>query len=235
MPGKRIAILQSSYIPWKGYFDVMRAVDEFVLYDDVQFTKRDWRSRNRIKTPEGLLWLSVPVSVKGRFTQRIDETTLAEPDIVDRHWQSLRRAYGRAPHFREYAGPLEALFAGSPRDRLSALNHHLLVGLRDLLGITTPLTWSTAYGGEGTKTARLVDLCLRAGATEYVSGPAARAYIEPALFEAAGITLLYADYAGYPEYPQLYPPFEHAVSVIDLLVHTGPEAGRFLIDVVPPR
>jgi hypothetical protein len=96
---KRVAIVQSSYIPWKGYFDLIRAVDEFVLYDDVQFTKRDWRSRNRIKSAHGLLWLSVPVSVKGRFKQRICDTEISERGWGEKHWRAIRHAYARAPNF----------------------------------------------------------------------------------------------------------------------------------------
>ena len=84
------------------------------------------------------------------------------------------------------------------------------------------------YGGKGNKTERLVEICTRMGASEYLSGPLAKSYIEPDQFSAAGITLTFFDYAGYPEYPQLYPPFDHFVSVIDLLVHTGPEALRYL-------
>jgi hypothetical protein len=115
------------------------------------------------------------------------------------------------------------------------VNHHLTAGLCRLVGIETPITWSMEYPRTGDRTGRLVDICRQAGATEYVSGPAARAYIEPQQFENAGIRLSYADYDGYEEYPQLHPPFEHQVSMIDLLVHAGPDARRYLKDVVPPR
>lgn len=235
MSAKRIAIVQSSYVPWKGYFDLIRAVDEFVLYDDVQFTRRDWRSRNRIKTANGLLWLSVPVTVKGRFTQRICDTVISEQGWAERHWRSIRHAYARAPHFKTYESALEQLFATATATNLSHVNHQLTAGLCRLLGVQTPFRWSTEYASSGDRTARLVSICRQAGATEYVSGPAARAYLEPQQFEDAGIRLLYADYAGYPEYEQLYPPFEHAVTIIDLLVHAGPESRRFLKDVVPPK
>lgn len=235
MTSKRVAIVQSSYIPWKGYFDLIRGVDEFVLYDDVQFTKRDWRSRNRIKTSNGLLWLSVPVAVKGRFDQRICDTVISEPTWAEKHWRSISHAYARAPHFATYAPALEQLYATATGPSLSRVNHHLIAGLCRLIGIETRITWSTDYAATGERTARLVDICRQAGATEYVSGPAARVYIEPQQFQRAGIRLLYADYDGYPEYPQLHPPFEHQVTLIDLLVHVGPDARRFLKDVAPPR
>lgn len=233
MSGPRIAIVQSSYIPWKGYFDLIRGVDEFVLYDDVQFTRRDWRSRNRIKTPEGPMWLTVPVAVKGRFTQRIRETEIADARWAANHWQNIRRAYGRAPFFARYEEALAALFSTATDRRLSVVNHHFITGLCALLGITTRITWSMDYTLEEERTARLVGICRQAGAREYVSGPAARDYIDAGQFARAGITLSYADYGGYAEYPQLYPPFEHAVSVIDLLVHAGPDALRYMKDVAP--
>ena len=230
--GKRIAIVQSSYIPWKGYFDLIRAVDEFVLYDEVQFTKRDWRSRNRIKTADGLLWLSVPVGVKGRYTQAVEDAMVSEPAWAARHWQTIRHAYGKAPYFADYETALERLYTTATDERLSAINHHLIAGLCHLAGIATPLTWSTTSPREeGDRTGRLVSICRQAGATEYLSGPGARAYIDPRQFADAGIALVYADYEGYQEYPQLHPPFEHAVTMIDLLVHTGADVQRYMKDV----
>jgi len=233
MPGKRVAIVQSSYIPWKGYFDLIRAVDEFVLYDDVQFTKRDWRSRNRIKTADGLLWLTVPVAVKGQFTQRIRDAVISDPRWAEKHWRTLKHAYGRAPHFGAYQNALERLYATVPETSLSLVNRHLIDGFCALLGITTRITWSMDYRLEGDRTGRLVEICKQAGAAEYISGPAARAYMDEQQFIDANVALRWANYDGYPEYPQLHPPFEHAVSVIDLLVHAGPEAGRYLKDVSP--
>lgn len=234
--GKRIAIVQSSYIPWKGYFDLIRAVDEFVLYDEVQFTKRDWRSRNRIKTADGLLWLTVPIAVKGRFTQAVRDAVVSETAWIAKHWLTIRHAYRRTPYFAEYESELEQLYATATDPSLSAVNYHLTAGLCRLSGIVTPLTSCTNYPREnGDRTGRLVSICRQAGATEYVSGPGARAYIDTRQFADAGITLTYADFDGYPEYPQLYPPFEHAVSMIDLLLHTGMDAQRFMKDVAPRR
>lgn len=233
MAHKRVAIVQSSYIPWKGYFDLIRAVDEFILLDDVQFTRRDWRSRNRIKTKDGLAWLSVPVESKGRFAQRIDEVRISDPDWGRRHWQTIRGAYARAPFFAEYAPPLEALYHAPPSTRLSEVNHAFLTVMCGMLRITTPIRWSADYQARAGRTARLVDLCALAGATEYLSGPSARAYLDLDAFRRAGIGVLFADYTGYAEYAQPHPPFEHAVSALDLLFCTGPRAGDHLKDVCP--
>ena len=227
-PQKSIAIVQSSYIPWKGYFDLIRSVDEFVLYDDQQYTRRDWRNRNQIKTAQGRIWLTIPVNVKGRYHQRIDETTISDPAWAARHWQTIEHAYGRAPHFEELRDVLSRLYSECDETFLSAINRRFLEAICDLLGIRTPLTSSRDYAAEGTKTERLVSLCRAAGATSYLSGPTARAYLDESLFEAAGIELRFMDYSGYPEYEQLHPPFEHAVSAIDLLVHTGSSAPSYL-------
>lgn len=229
---KRVAIVQSSYIPWKGYFDLMRAVDEFILLDEVQFTKRDWRSRNRIKTPQGPLWLSIPVQSKGRFHQSIQDTEISDTGWAESHWRSISTHYARAPYFARYRDALAALFERT-ETRLSEINRRMIEGIASLLDIRTTLTWSMDYASVGSKTDRLVSLCEQAGATGYLSGPSAGAYLDLDRFAAAGISVHYADYGGYPEYPQLYPPFEHGVSAIDLVVNTGPEASAYMKDLWP--
>jgi hypothetical protein len=226
---KTIAIVQSSYIPWKGYFDLINMVDEFVLFDDVQFTKRDWRSRNAIKTAQGPLWLSVPCATKGRYEQLICETEISDQSWAGKHWKSIAHAYARAPHFSAFAPALEAAYAkAGALTLLSDVNRVMLETLCAMLGVTTPLTDSRDYGGTGAKTDRLLSLCRAAGATRYISGPSAQAYIENDKFEAAGVELAYVDYSGYREYPQPHPPFVHAVSVIDLLFNLGPDAPQFM-------
>lgn len=232
---KRVAIVQSSYIPWKGYFDLIRAVDEFVLLDDVQFTKRDWRSRNRIKTKDGLLWLSVPVITKGRYEQRISETVISDPAWGLRHWQTLHSAYTRTEFFAAYAPAFEALYRDPPSDHLSIVNRALIETTCAALGITTPIRWSTDYPSRSGRNERLIDLCVATGATWYLSGAAAQSYLDEAAFAAAGIKVRFADYSGYPEYAQPYPPFEHAVSALDLLFSTGPHAQQYMKNVWPPE
>lgn len=226
---KRVAIVQSNYIPWKGYFDMIRHVDEFILLDSVQYTRRDWRNRNRIKSHEGTVWLTIPVNVAGKYLQSIRDTEISDPGWAERHWNKLRTAYGAAPHFHTHAEDLEALYAKASYCRLlSEVNRLFLRKLCSLLGISTQLTDDGEYHATGTKTERLVSLCQAAGATEYLSGPAAKDYLVPERFAEAGIGLSWMSYGGYREYEQLHPPFDHAVSILDLLVHTGPEAVRYL-------
>jgi hypothetical protein len=221
---KRVAILQSCYIPWKGFFDLVRRVDEFILYDDAQFTRRDWRNRNRIKTPNGPLWLTIPVESKGKYLDAIKDMRVSDPRWNERHWRSIQASYARAPYFDRYKASLEELFRGCTSESLSEINFRFMSHFCQVLSISTRVTWSTDYAATGKRTERLVALCREAGASDYLSGPAARAYIQEDLFAAAGIRLAYMDYNGYPEYAQLYPPFDHHVSIIDLLVHVGPEA-----------
>ena len=225
---KRVAIIQSNYIPWKGYFDIINQVDEFILYDDRQYTRRDWRNRNLIKTPSGLHWLTIPVQVKGRYTQRIDETLINDGRWAARHWKTIEQTYARAPHFEMFRDAIGRLYEESVETSLSNVNRRFLEGISRLLGIGTSFAWSTDYDASGDRTERLVSLCRSAGAQEYLSGPSARDYIDEAQFREAGIRLTYVDYSGYPEYPQLDGPFEHGVTILDLLFNTGPNATGYM-------
>ncbi len=226
--GKKVAAVQSNYIPWKGYFDLINLVDEFILFDDLQYTRRDWRNRNKIKTPSGLMWLTIPVEIKGKYFQKIKETVISDTNWKRRHWQSIIHNYARAKYFRDYMAPFEELYLGLQERCLSQINYRFLTAVCQILGIKTKISWSMDYRLVDGKTERLVDLCKQAGATEYLSGPSAKGYIDESLFEAEGIALRYMDYSGYPEYSQLFPPFDHAVSVIDLILNTGPEAPKYM-------
>ncbi|MCA7953304.1 WbqC family protein [Burkholderia seminalis] len=226
---KRIAIVQSNYIPWKGYFDLIAATDEFILYDDAQYTRRDWRNRNQIKTPQGVQWLTVPVKVKGRYHQSIRETEIDGTQWAQQHWTRLRQNYARAPHFARYAEQLEALYLNGRHDTLSALNLAMLAWINRQLGIATRISSSSDYTLEGDRTDKLLNLCLQAGATEYLSGPAARDYLDENRFAAEGIAVRWFDYPAYPPYAQLWGEFVHGVTVLDVLFHCGPEARRHVV------
>lgn len=225
---KRAAILQSSYIPWKGYFDLIRRVDEFILYDDVSYSKNDWRNRNRIKTRTGLLWLTIPVLSTGRFGQRIRDVEIGDPRWAAKHWKSIRSHYARARGYGEAAPLLEELYErAAPETRLSRVNEIFLRALCDLLGIGTRITLSSEYDLAGDRVGRLVHLCGQVGAEEYLSGPAARAYLDEARFAERGIAVRYMDYSGYREHEQLWsPPFVHEVSIVDLLLNEGVAGAR---------
>jgi WbqC-like protein family. len=225
---KTIAVVQSNYIPWRGYFDLINSVDEFILYDDVQYTIRDWRNRNIIKTSSGPLWLTIPVEVKGKYLQKIKDTRISDPTWGRKHWASIIHNYSRAKYFPMYKEFLEDLYLRSEEKLLSQINYRFIVAICQMLGIRTSISWSMDYNLVGDKTERLVHLCKQAGATRYLSGPAAKAYLNEDLFERESIVVAYMDYSGYPEYDQLYSPFEPRVSVIDLILNEGPDATRYM-------
>jgi hypothetical protein len=225
---KQVSIVQSNYIPWPGYFDLINSVDEFILFDDVQYTRRDWRNRNKIKSPQGPTWLTIPVHVKGKYDQKICETKVSDSTWPQRHWRSIKNFYTRAPFFNTYKAFFEELYLGCEEEDLSQINFRFLSALCDLLGITTCLSWSSHYELPAGRTERLVALCQQAGATDYLSGPAAQSYLDEVQFATAGISVEWMDYSGYPEYQQLFPPFESALSIVDLILNTGPEAWRYL-------
>jgi hypothetical protein len=226
--GKRIAIVQSSYIPWKGYFDLINQVDEFILYDDLQYTRRDWRNRNRIKTPNGPAWLTIPVKAKGRYYQKIRDTVVHDRNWSSRHWKAICLSYSRARYFEATRHVFQGLYEECRVEtHLGRINFRFLRAISDMLGIRTRITWSMDYELVGGRTERLVHLCRQAGASEYLSGPAAKAYLDEALFSGEGIRVRWMDYSGYPEYAQLFcPPFIHEVSIIDLILNEGPEEAR---------
>lgn len=225
---KKIAIVQSNYIPWKGYFDMIAAVDEFILYDDMQFTRRDWRNRNQIKTPQGVQWLTVPVLAKGKYHQKIRETQIEGTDWAGSHWRTLTQNYRRAAHFAEVASWLEPIYAYETFTHISSLNRRLIEAVCHYLGIATRISNSWDYLLIHGKTERLADICAQAGGTEYISGPAARNYIDEDCFRERHIKLTWFDYNGYPEYPQVWGEFVHGVSILDLLFNCGRDARRYM-------
>ncbi len=225
---KTVAILQSNYIPWKGYFDMIAAVDEFILFDDMQYTRRDWRNRNQIKTPQGVQWLTVPVLVKGKYHQKIRDTEIDGLDWAGAHWKALEQNYRRSPHFAEVAAWLQPLYLEARYNHLSEMNRSFIEAVCRYLGIGTRITNSWDYTLADGKTERLASLCAQAGGDEYISGPAAKDYVDEQVFDAMGIKLTWFDYSGYPEYPQLWGEFAHGVTVLDLLFNCGKDASRFM-------
>ncbi len=216
---KKIAILQSNYIPWKGYFDLMDRVDEFVIYDTVQFTKGDWRNRNLIKTDKGKEWLTIPCYHK--FPQMINETKVTTRNWNIKHWRTLKTNYEKTKGFQLYRPIFEELYMGLDSEYLSEINMKFIQAINQLLKITTKIRCSTEFNIAGDKTERLIDICKQSGAEVYVSGPAAKAYLDTGLMEQGGIQVEWMKYGGYKQYNQLHPPFEHGVTVLDLIFNEG--------------
>jgi hypothetical protein len=224
---KTVAIVQSCYVPWKGYFDLINAADEFVLYDDVQYTTNDWRNRNRVKTQQGTKWLTIPVAT--RLGQRIDEARIADRRWAAKHWRTLAQSYARAEWFAHYARRVETLYdAAAAEPLLTNVNRLFIDAVCAELGIETSISWSSDYGIGGEGSARVLALCRELGADRYLSGPRGRDYLDEPAFVDAGVEIEYVGYDGYPEYPQPHPPFDHSVTILDLLFCTGPDARRYL-------
>lgn len=225
-----VVILQPSYIPWRGYFDQIRRADLFVFYDDVQYDKHGWRNRNQIKTAQGKQWLTIPVHSKG-VTEGIPikdvQIDWSKP-WAKNHLKALTFAYAKAPRFASYAPWLASVY--ERRDKfLADFTIWLTIEIARRIGITHTrfMRSSEIPGLDGQKTGRLIQILRRVGAAHYISGPSARDYIEQDQFNAAGITLEYMEY-NYPEYPQLYPPFDPFVTMLDLMFMTGPDALAYL-------
>jgi hypothetical protein len=224
-----IAIVQSNYIPWKGYFDLINMVDHFVLYDDVQFNRYNWRNRNLIKTAGGVQWLTIPVHQK-TLHQKIQESRIAGSNWNRKHWRAICVNYTRAEYFSYYREYFEDLYLSTHETLLSRVNYRFLKAACELLDIRTPLSFSGDYALPSGKMERVVTLCQRLGATEFLSGPTARPYLDEPLFTSAGIRVRWMDYHGYREYHQLHcPPFIHQVSIIDLILNEGPRAKSYLL------
>jgi WbqC-like protein family len=227
---RRVGIIQSSYIPWRGYFDFIRSVDLFVFYDDVQYSKGSWRNRNRVKTREGVKWITVPTSAS--IALAIDETPIDNThDWRARHGAQLEAALGPGKYFEDAMRIWKEGARGDAKS-ISELNVRLVRGVCEYLEIRTPFTQSRGYAPNGSKSARLIDLLGKLGATTYLSGPAAKGYLEEDLFRANGIQLEYKSY-DYESYPQLWGPFEGAVTILDLIANMGPEARNFLSSKTP--
>ena len=207
---------------------MIAAVDEFILYDDMQYTRRDWRNRNKIKTPQGSQWITVPVRVKGKYHQKIRETEIDDSEWASVHWKALVQNYRHAPHFDDIAPWLEVLYLTERYTHLSQLNRRFIEEVCNFLGIRTIISNSWDYSVLDGKTERLADLCAQARGTEYISGPAAKNYIDDSVFADQHIKLTWFDYSGYPEYTQLWGEFTHGVTILDLLFNCGENAHRYM-------
>lgn len=223
----RVAAIQSNYLPWKGYFDIIHTVDLFVFYDDVQYTKHAWRNRNRIKTENGVKWLTIPCGASERRLVR--EVALPGGDWQEKHYRIIEGAYRKAPYWERYKEAFRSVYMDRQWMNLSELNQYLIALIsREMLGIKTSFADSGDYSLTGSGQSRLLQLIKKIGADEYLSGPAAKAYIDEEEFARQGVKVLWMNYDWYFLYPQLHGGFDHNVSIIDLLFNVGPEAPRYI-------
>ena len=216
--------MQSSYLPWKGLFDIINDVDIFVFYDTVQYSKRGWTNRNRIKSPLGSRWITVPVS--GSTKNSIQDTNISGNDWSESHYSAIRQSYYKSNYWDDVEEIISTI-RKNEFNTISELNQHMIRKICTYLGIETKIICSSQIPQTGSKTERLISIINQIGAESYLSGPAAKSYINNE-FRDAGIELCWKSYLGYPEYQQQHGEFDHHVSVIDLISCKGPESAEFI-------
>lgn len=224
----RVAIIQSCYIPWKGFFDLIGRCDRYVMYDSAQFVKGHWHNRNRIKTAAGTRWLTIPVKTSGRLGQPIREVEISEK-WAERHWSAIKQAYKQAAHFADHAELVRSWYEQADRtESLSQVNAIFIAGIASLLKLTTAITTDAEYRPEGAPSEKVLAIARAAGADHYLSGPSAKSYLDESIFSELGIAVEWMSYGAYKPYRQLHGSFVHEISSLDLLFNTGPEAPRYL-------
>lgn len=224
----RVAIMQPTYLPWSGYFGLMRSVDLFIVLDSVQFARRSWQQRNQIKTANGVQLLTVPVLVKGKRDQRIDEVEIDQTShFAAAHSKAIEFNYRKAPAFAAF-GPQFLTLLQEPRALLVELTLTLMDSIQKALGITTPVVRASGLHGEGAKADLLASLCREVGATEYISPPGSQDYlVESDAFARLGIPVKYFNFQ-HPVYPQLFGEFLPFMSCIDMLFNCGDRSSALI-------
>ena len=225
---KTVVILQPGYLPWLGFYEQMVRSDAFVYFDDAQYSKESWRNRNRIKTPQGAQWLTVPVLLKGRGFPPIREVEIDNTQSWKRsHLGSIVQNYRKAPHFQWAYDALEEVYANL-WERLIDLDVALVDTTRQLLGLDRTVVFSSQLGVEGEGTERLVGISRAVGADQFYEGAVGEGYVDMKAFDAAGIRVEFQRY-DHPVYPQLHGAFLSHLSIIDLLFNCGPQSLDILV------
>lgn len=226
----KVAIMQSNYIPWRGYFDMINMVDEFIIFDSVQYSKKTWRNRNYIKTLNGLELLSIPVKVKGKLNQSIYEVETTDNHWKRKHWKSISINYSKSKYFNDYKHIFENIYLNSNENNLSKINVIFIKEICKILNIKTKIKYDYEYNYKHTlgDVSSIIDLLKNAKAGIFLNGPTAKQYMTEKMFSPHNIDLIWMDYSDYAEYTQLFPPFEYNVSILDLIFNTGPDAHKYM-------
>ena len=214
-----VAISQSNYLPWRGYFAQIQTSDKFVFLDNVQFTKRDWRTRNQILTAQGLAWINIPIVKPSTNHVKIDEIVIQDFDFIESHIELIRRNYTQAKYFSDNWEWLVGAMRKSISKDLSKFNINLIKEVSYKLNCDTDFYSSTEFQDADDPTQRLLNICEGLGATKYLSGPSAKKYLDVTRFHEADIEVVWAKY-DFKEYPQLWGnKFESNVSIIDAILN----------------
>ncbi len=227
----KVAILQSNYIPWRGYFNLIKEVDIFIFHDDLQYTKNDWRNRNLIRTQSGLRWLTIPVGTSEK--RKINEVWLPDNAWKEKHLKLLEMSYSKTPHWNYAKNLMEFIYLQDQSKNLSEFNSNIIIEIsKNYLGFKTTFRKSTEWKLESRKLSRVLELLTQVGATEYVSGPSGKNYLDYREFKARGINLSYIDYSSLQPYKQNFPNFEGNVSVLDLIFNCGESSSTLLTSTI---
>lgn len=218
---KKVALLQPCYIPWKGYFDIIRSVDEFVLYDDAEYSKGGFLNRNKVQTNDGAKWLTIPVKYKNRSNQKICEVEISDFKWKFKHWKTLKQVYSKSFFWSEYGEYFFHIYRSFEAETLSEINKKFILEICNILKIKTKISSSLDYNLKGDKNSKIIDLCKKTGSQLYLSGPSAKGYIDLNLFNKENIKILWVDYSGYPKYNQLNRPYISQVSILDMIFNLG--------------
>ena len=224
----KVLITQSNYIPWKGFFDSLQVSDIFVVFDEMQYTKRDWRNRNLIKTDVGLKWLTIPVETKGKYFQKINETKISDYNWNKKHWALMKSYYYKASCYNEVSDWIENLYMNCNFKYISEINIYFIKAICKFLNIKIQIRFSSEFKLLNDKTDRLVEICTELNATDYYTGPSSKNYLDESKFELKNIKVKYFDYSNYLEYTQLYNGFFNKVSILDLIFNEGESSSKFL-------
>jgi hypothetical protein len=214
----KVAVIQSNYFPWKGYFDIIHDADIFCFYDEVKYTKNDWRNRNKICSTNGSFWLTIPIH-KDAVKQKISEVELLDKSWQSEHYNTIYQTYKKTPFFHQLEPLLDDFYKAKEWRFLSEFNQYSIQKISKYIGIKTKFVNSKEYDLRGSRIDRLFNLLSDLNATEYISGPTAKGYLEDfeTKFDENNILLNYKNYNHYPEYPQLGGTFDPFVSIIDLI------------------
>jgi hypothetical protein len=223
---KKIAIIQSNYIPWKGYFDLMNMADEFIFYDEVQYTKNDWRNRNKILTRNGSEWITLPIRKKK--LQLIKDTKVEGNRWMKKHWASIQQNYSKAKYFNKYKDIFEELYLNCNDNELSKINYRFINAINKILNIETKLRWSNEFCLRDGKSEKILGICEDCGANIYLSGPSAKSYLDLNIFTRNNIKIEWINYSNYSVYQQVFEPFDHNVTILDLIFNEGDNAYKFM-------
>ncbi len=228
----KVLVTQPNYIPWKGYFDLIAKADEFVVLDDVKYTNRDWRNRNLIKTPQGTIWLNIPIYKEEKML--IKDASVKNFSWVDEHLNKIERNYKKSNYFDSIYPTLQKIYKGLRSDKLIDINIEIINFICKYLEIDTQISFSSDIKNKNVeKSNRILDICINKNATTYITSSKSKNYLDENLFKNNKINIEFEDFKNYPKYRQLWEDFEEKVSVIDLLFNQGPNSYKFMKYIKP--